>query len=196
MESIALQLIWREPMESELPPHIKKKRLLVVDDQGSMRGVFQAFLRDRGFVNIQALPDGAEALKYLEAHLVDLLICDWNMPKMSGLDLLKAVRGCEQTRELPFIMVTSSAELGRVREAATSGVSDYLIKPFQPGQLWQKVMTILGQSRYEPKKYKKQAPAAALEATPLPSCEAEPPTQGAEDRFAIEDILGIELQKK
>jgi two-component system chemotaxis response regulator CheY len=142
-------------MESELPPHIKKKRLLIVDDQGSMRGVFKAILRDKGFVNIDTLPDGAAALKHLEANLVDLLICDWNMPRMSGLELLKAIRECDETRGLPFIMVTSSAELARVRDAASSGVSDYLIKPFQPANFCQKVMTVLGETRYTPRKYKK-----------------------------------------
>jgi two-component system chemotaxis response regulator CheY len=183
-------------MESELPPHIKKKRLLIVDDQGSMRGVFKAILKDKGFVNIDSRPDGVEALKHLEVNLVDLLICDWNMPRMNGLELLKAIRERDETSKLPFIMVTSSAELARVKEAASSGVTDYLIKPFQPAHFWQKVMTILGESHYTPRKHQKFTLISDSETADTQSCVVESPMQGADDRFAIEDILGIELEKK
>lgn len=115
---------------------------------------------------------------------------------MSGLELPKAIRECDETRGLPFIMVTSSAELARVRDAASSGVSDYLIKPFQPAHFWQKVMTILGETCYTPRKYQKSKLLTDPETPDTQSYAVESPLQGTDGRFAIEEILGIELEKK
>lgn len=100
--------------------------------------------------------DGVEGLKFMESHPVDLVICDWNMPKISGLEVLQTVRSCEDTKTLPFLMVTSSSELERVKSAVESGVSDYLIKPFKPAQFGQKVVTMLSKSEHKAKTYKRQ----------------------------------------
>lgn len=143
-------------MDLKIPKALSGKRIVVMDDQGSMRSVFQAYLREMGFREIATLGDGLEGIKHLESQAADLIICDWNMPKKSGLEVLQAVRSCEDTRDLPFLMVTSSSELSRVKEAAQSGVSDYLIKPFQPRQLGQKVTSLLTGSKYQPKKLKLQ----------------------------------------
>jgi len=90
----------------------------------------------------------------MESHSVDMVICDWNMPKMNGLEVLQAVRNCEDTKTLPFLMVTSSSELARVKEAASHGVSDYLIKPFKSLQLGQKVIQLISESTHNPKTLK------------------------------------------
>ena len=134
-----------------VPKHIRSKRIVVIDDQGSMRSVFLAYLREMGFQKIATLPDGEKGLNHLEKNLADLVICDWNMPKRSGLEVLQAIRECDNTKDLPFIMVTSSSELSRVKDAVQSGVSDYLIKPFQPTNLGQKVVDLLTNSTYQPK---------------------------------------------
>ena len=134
----------------------KNKQIIVMDDQGSMRGVFQAFLKDLGFTSVHCVVDGSEGLKYMEAHSVDMVICDWNMPKMNGLEVLQAIRNCEDTKTLPFLMVTSSSELARVKEAASHGVSDYLIKPFQSVQLGQKVIQLISESTHKPQTLKQE----------------------------------------
>ncbi len=143
-------------MEISAPESIRRKRIVVIDDQGSMRGVLSAFLRELGFSAIDCMVDGVEGLKLMESHPVDLVICDWNMPKISGLEVLQTVRSCEDTKSLPFLMVTSSSELERVKSAVESGVSDYLIKPFQPGHFGQKVIKILSNSEHKAKTYKRQ----------------------------------------
>ena len=139
-------------MEVEVPAALKGKRILVVDDQGSIRAVFQAFLRDLGFRNVLSAIDGEDSVHFLEKHAVDLIICDWAMPKLSGLEVLHIIRAHEQTKDLPFMMVTSSSEIAKVQQAVELGVSDYLIKPFQPGQLCQKVISLLQASDYKAQK--------------------------------------------
>jgi two-component system chemotaxis response regulator CheY len=134
---------------------LKRKVIVVMDDQGSMRGVFQACLRDMGFTTIHGVVDGAEGLKFLESNAVDLVICDWNMPKKTGLEVLQAIRACEDTSTLPFLMVTSSSEVERVKIALSSGVSDYLIKPFQPLHFGQKVVALLTESTHKAKALKR-----------------------------------------
>lgn len=139
-------------MELDIPASIKNKRILVVDDQGSIRAVFQSFLKDLGFKNVLCAIDGEDSIHFLEKHAVNLVICDWSMPKLSGLEVLTMVRKAEETRGLPFMMVTSSSEVAKVQQAVELGVSDYLIKPFQPGQLCQKVIDLLSASDYQPKR--------------------------------------------
>ncbi len=139
-------------MDFTAPEVLQNKRIVVIDDQGSIRGLLQAFLKDAGFRRVDCAMDGRDGLDYLIGHAVDLVICDWNMPKMSGLEILKKVRECEQTSTLPFLMLTSSSELARVRAAVDSGVSEYLIKPFQPKQLFQKVVKLLENSSHQPRR--------------------------------------------
>lgn len=139
-------------MELDIPVAIKNKRILVVDDQGSIRAVFQSFLKDLGFHNVLCAIDGEDSIHFLEKHAVNLIICDWAMPKLSGLDVLQVIRKHEETCDLPFMMVTSSSEMTKVQQAVELGVSDYLIKPFRPGQLCQKVIGLLLASDYQPKR--------------------------------------------
>jgi len=133
----------------ELPEHIAKKRILVVDDQGSLRAVFKTFLNDAGFHNVHCTIDGAAGIKFLTQKACDLIICDWAMPKLTGLEVLKVIRAEEATKDMPFMMVTSTSEMAKVKLAVELGVSDYLIKPFKPGQLCLKTLLLLDGSNYQ-----------------------------------------------
>lgn len=166
-----------------LSKNLKRKRIVVIDDQGSMRSVFQAYLREMGFSEIVTVIDGEEGIKTLENIQADMVICDWNMPKVSGLEVLQTLRACEATKTLPFIMVTSSSELARVKEAASHGVSDYLIKPFQPLTLGQKVIELLSESTHKPRVLKRLRTDLTLDGDDTDAEESD-------DELMVENILG------
>lgn len=125
-----------------------------MENQGTMRSVFQTCLKKMGFTSVDCVMDGSEGLLFLQNNAVDLVICDWDMPKTGGLEVLQVIRSCENTRNLPFIMVSSSSEQGRIKSAIDSGVSDFLIKPFQPVHLAQKVVHLLTHSVHRPERLK------------------------------------------
>lgn len=124
-----------------MDPNLK---VLVVDDFATMRRIVKNILKDIGFTNITEAEDGAVALKALQASPVDLIICDWNMPNMSGLDLLKAVRADPNLKATPFVMVTAEAQKTRVVEAVQAGVSNYIVKPFTADAVKEKLKKVLG----------------------------------------------------
>ncbi len=105
----------------------------------SMRGVIRMFLADSDYLNIIEATDGMKALKILEAEKIDFIINDWDMPKMTGLELLQAVRGHENLKELHFLMLTATHNLEKVQSAIDAGVTDYIAKPFQPQTLIDKL---------------------------------------------------------
>jgi two-component system chemotaxis response regulator CheY len=105
-------------------------KVLVVDDFAAMRRILKNVLGQIGFTNIIEADDGTTALDVLKKNKIDLIVSDWNMPKMSGLDLLKAVRSNEVTKNMPFLMVTASSQKDDVLEAVQAGVSNYIVKPF------------------------------------------------------------------
>ncbi len=118
-------------------------KALVVDDSMTIRRIVIKALGIVGIEEVTEAGDGTEALKALEGGAeFDLILLDWNMPKMSGIDTLKALRG--NGNKTPVIMVTTEAEKTRVIEAIKSGANDYLIKPFSPDQLAGKVKSALG----------------------------------------------------
>ena len=108
----------------------KQSVFLVVDDLEPMRMVTSGQLRDMGAKKILYAENGAEAMNILKKRRVDIVLSDWNMPVMSGLDLLKAMRADKSLSYLPFIMITADAERHRVEEAIANGVSDLLVKPY------------------------------------------------------------------
>ncbi len=122
----------------------KKIEILIVDDAPTMRKIIRNCLRELGFENCVEVPDGAAALEKLKVSNFRLVISDWNMPKMMGIDLLRAVRSDERLKSLPFLMVTAEAERGNVLDAARAGVSNYIVKPFTPEQLRAKLEAIFG----------------------------------------------------
>lgn len=122
----------------------KNMNILVVDDFSTMRRIITNVLRQLGFDNILEAEDGSKALEVLEAEKVDFVITDWNMPQMSGLDLLKAIRASddEERANIPVLMVTAEALQENIIAAAKAGVNNYIIKPFDANTLAEKINKI------------------------------------------------------
>ncbi len=104
--------------------------VLVVDDFATMRRIIKNVLKQIGFTKISEADDGKSALKVLKDGTFDLVLCDWNMPEMPGIDLLRKVRSDDQLKDLPFVMVTAETQKDNIIEAVKEGVSNYIVKPF------------------------------------------------------------------
>lgn len=117
----------------------KSMKILIVDDFPTMRRIIKNLLSDLGFANVDEADDGATALPMLQSGDFDYLITDWNMPKMTGIDLLKAVRADSRLSKLPVLLVTAEAKRDQIVEAAQSGVNGYIIKPFTAETLREKL---------------------------------------------------------
>jgi len=114
-------------------------KILVVDDFSTMRRIIKNLLRDLGYNNTAEADDGTTALPMLQKGGYDFLITDWNMPGMTGIDLLKAVRVDANLAKLPVLMVTAEAKREQIVEAAEAGVNGYIIKPFTAATLKEKI---------------------------------------------------------
>jgi len=121
----------------------KSIKILVVDDFATMRKVIRNLLKQVGYENITEAEDGVSALKTLKSQKIDLIVSDWNMPNMTGLELLKEVRADEELRPTPFLMVTAEALQDNVIAAVKAGVSNYIVKPFSAEVLNEKIQKIL-----------------------------------------------------
>jgi two-component system chemotaxis response regulator CheY len=119
-----------------------KVRVLVVDDFPTMRRIVRSLLRQLGFENVDEAENGEDALKKLRSAEYGLVISDWNMPVMEGLELLKHIRNDPQLKDIPFLMVTAEAEKEKVIEAIKSGVDNYIVKPFTGDALKEKLEKI------------------------------------------------------
>ncbi|MDP2862166.1 MAG: response regulator, partial [Desulfobacterales bacterium] len=106
-----------------------KMKVLVVDDFATMRRIIKNILKQIGFTNIIEAEDGKSALKMLQNDKFDLIMCDWNMPEMPGIELLGKVRADEQLKGIPFVMVTAEAQKENIIEAVKAGVNSYIVKP-------------------------------------------------------------------
>jgi two-component system, chemotaxis family, chemotaxis protein CheY len=104
--------------------------VLVVDDFATMRRIIKNVLKQIGFTNISEADDGKSALKLLKNETFDLVLCDWNMPEMPGIELLRKVRSDDQLKGLPFVLVTAETQKDNIMEAVKAGVSNYIVKPF------------------------------------------------------------------
>ncbi len=122
----------------------KDMKFLVVDDFSTMRRIVKNLLHDLGYPNVTEADDGKTALPMLQAGGFDFLISDWNMPGMSGLDLIKAVRSDAKLAKMPVLMLTAEAKREQIIEAAQAGVNGYVIKPFTAETLKEKLDKILG----------------------------------------------------
>lgn len=122
---------------------LQSMKFLVVDDMENMRFIVKNVLNIMGIKDVLVASDGKLAIKVLEREPIDFIISDWNMPVTSGLDLLKWVRRNDETRDTPFLMVTAEAEKDFILSAIQSGVSDYIIKPFEPVKLMDKIKGIV-----------------------------------------------------
>ncbi len=116
-----------------------KMKILVVDDMSTMRRIIKNALRQLGFLNIEEAEDGQVALQKVKQWPVDLIITDWNMPNMDGLDLLKAIREDPTYKQIPVLMVTAQAEQKSVLEAIRAGATNYIVKPFTADTLKGKI---------------------------------------------------------
>ncbi len=114
-------------------------KILVVDDFSTMRRIIKNLLRDLGFNNTSEADDGSTALPMLQNGSFDFLVTDWNMPGMTGIDLLKAVRADENLAHMPVLMVTAEQKREQIIEAAQAGVNGYIIKPFTAQTLKEKL---------------------------------------------------------
>ena len=118
-------------------------KILIVDDFATMRRILKNILKQLGFKNLVEADDGTTAWEVLESQTIDLIISDWNMPKMTGLELLKKVRASTRYKTAPFLMVTAEAQKQNVIEAVQAGVSNYVVKPFTAEAISDKLKKIL-----------------------------------------------------
>jgi two-component system chemotaxis response regulator CheY len=120
----------------------KNIKILIVDDFSTMRRIIKNLLRDLGYNNTSEADDGLTALPMLQGGNFDLLITDWNMPGMQGIDLLRAVRADPKLATLPVMMVTAEQKREQIIEAAKAGVNGYIVKPFTAQTLKEKLEKI------------------------------------------------------
>ena len=121
-------------------------RILIVDDFSTMRRIIRNLLGELGFENVEEADDGATAMPLLDSQEFDLLVLDWNMPGVPGIDVLKWVRAHERLSALPILMVTAEAKREQIVEAAQAGVSGYVVKPFTAETLKSKLERIFQRS--------------------------------------------------
>lgn len=114
-------------------------KVLIVDDFATMRRIIKNIMAQLGYKNIVEADDGSTALTILKQEKIDLIISDWNMPKMSGLELLKAVRNDADMADTPFVMVTAEAQQDNIILAVKAKVSQYIVKPFTAETLSAKI---------------------------------------------------------
>ena len=117
-------------------------KILVVDDFSTMRRIVRNLLKELGFANVHEAEDGVEALAKLRGGDFEFVVSDWNMPNMSGIELLRAVRADPALKHLPLLMVTAEAKRENIIEAAQAGASGYVVKPFTAATLDEKLQKI------------------------------------------------------
>lgn len=119
-------------------------KVLIVDDFATMRRIVKNILVQLGYKNIVEADDGSTAVELLKQEKIDMIISDWNMPKMTGLDLLKHVRADDDLKDIPFIMVTAEAQQDNIILAVKAKVSQYIVKPFTAETLGEKIDKVFG----------------------------------------------------
>lgn len=118
--------------------------ILIVDDYKTMLRIIRNLLKQLGFNNVDEATDGSAALQKLRDKTYGLVISDWNMEPMSGLQLLKEVRADVKLKDVPFIMITAESKSENVLAAKEAGVSNYIVKPFNAATLKGKLTTVIG----------------------------------------------------
>jgi two-component system chemotaxis response regulator CheY len=119
--------------------------VLVVDDMSTMRRILKNVLKQIGFSNLVEAENGQDALNKLKVGDIGLIVSDWNMPVMQGIELLRTVRADAELKHLPFLMVTAEAQKENIIEAVQAGVSNYVVKPFTAEALQGKLEKIFAQ---------------------------------------------------
>ncbi|MBL8481292.1 MAG: chemotaxis response regulator CheY [Rhodocyclaceae bacterium] len=119
-----------------------KMKFLVVDDFSTMRRIVRNLLKELGFANVEEAEDGVVALQKLQGGGIEFVVTDWNMPNMTGLELLQAIRANAQYKHLPVLMITAEAKKENIIAAAQAGASGYIVKPFTAATLSEKLTKI------------------------------------------------------
>lgn len=114
-------------------------KILIVDDMATMRRIVKNILKQLGFANTEEAENGQEALQKLRAEPYGFVVSDWNMPVMTGIDLLRAIRADEKLKSIPVLMVTAEAQQANLVEAIQAGVSNYIVKPFTAETMQEKM---------------------------------------------------------
>lgn len=122
----------------------KNMNVLIVDDYKTMLRIIKNLLKQLGFNNVDEALDGSQALQTFQGKEYGLIISDWNMEPMSGLELLKSIRGGAKNKDVPFIMITAESKTENVIAAKQAGVSNYIVKPFNAETLKQKISSVIG----------------------------------------------------
>ncbi len=117
-------------------------KILVVDDMSTMRRIVKNIMKQLGFANVEEAENGQDALDKLRADTFGFVISDWNMPVMTGIDLLRAIRADEKLKAIPVLMVTAEAQKENLIEAIQAGVSNYIVKPFSAEVIQEKMNKI------------------------------------------------------
>ncbi len=117
-------------------------KVLVVDDMVTMRRIVKNILKQLGFGNIDEAENGQEALQKLRAETFGFVVSDWNMPVMTGIDMLRAIRADDKLKAIPVLMVTAEAQQSNLIEAVQAGVSNYIVKPFTAETMQEKIAKI------------------------------------------------------
>jgi len=120
----------------------KNMKFLVVDDFSTMRRIVRNLLKELGYTNVDEAEDGVVALQKLNGSNFQFVVTDWNMPNMTGIELLKAIRADPGLKHLPVLMITAEAKKENIIEAAQSGASGYIVKPFTAATLEEKMNKI------------------------------------------------------
>ena len=117
-------------------------KILVVDDMSTMRRIVKNIMKQLGFANVEEAENGQDALDKLKTESFGFVISDWNMPVMTGIDLLRAIRADDKLKAIPVLMVTAEAQKENLVEAIKAGVSNYIVKPFTTEVLQEKMSKI------------------------------------------------------
>lgn len=117
-------------------------KILVVDDMATMRRIVKNILKQLGFSNIDEAENGQEGLQKLREGAFAFVVSDWNMPVMTGIDMLRAIRADEKLKAIPVLMVTAEAQQANLVEAMQAGVSNYIVKPFTADTMQEKLQKI------------------------------------------------------
>ncbi len=117
----------------------KNLKFLVVDDFSTMRRIVRNLLKELGYTNVDEAEDGVAALQKLKGADFQFVVTDWNMPNMTGIELLRAIRADVGLKHLPVLMITAEAKKENIIEAAQAGASGYIVKPFTAGTLDEKL---------------------------------------------------------
>lgn len=121
----------------------EKVKILVVDDFPTMRRIVMNLLKEIGYVQFAQAEDGVKAWEAVQGTQFDLIVSDWNMPNMTGIDFLRKVRSSERFKAIPFLLITAEAKRSQIFEAAEAGTDGYIVKPFTAGTLMEKLNKII-----------------------------------------------------